>query len=47
MRFESRRGQNEEKWEKNAFLKFGKRFFFTVLFWLVLSLRNSKVICKA
>jgi hypothetical protein len=33
MRFESRKGQNEEKWKKkNAFYNWKKRIFFTALF---------------
>jgi hypothetical protein len=29
MRFESKRGQNEEKWKKNAICNLKKRIFFT------------------
>jgi hypothetical protein len=38
--------QNEKKWKK-LILQLKKRIFFTILFWLVLGLCISKMICTA
>jgi hypothetical protein len=43
MRFENKRGQNEEK----CILQLIKTYFLYFFFWLVLWLRICKMICKA
>jgi len=43
MTFESKRGQNEEKWK---LLQFEKSIIFTTFFWLVPWFLISKMICK-
>jgi len=45
MKFESNGGQNEKKWKKKCILQFEKHILFATLFWLVLWLCISKMIC--